>query len=502
MKRPLVAVLIVLIVLGALAIKTGFAQQGPQTLQPLADPNRVAVAVRAVEQQLDYVPGEVLVKFRAGMSPERKTAALNSIDGGAGSTSQQWIGETLFLSGLQDPDSTHTAQILALQPEVEYAQPNYLRHLDSVPNEPLYSRQWDMDQIGMPRAWDISKNAGKGVVVGVVDSGLTTFQGQLAVRLPLPPSGFFFSTFLVPFAQNPDLDFTRVMAGAEFTYTGPWQTSGGQSLLFDTVGHGTHVAGTIAQWTNNSFGFAGIANGATLLPIKVCEDYMDWVMSWGLSLRIPPTLNADCDDMHMAQGIRYAVDNGARVINMSIGGPAPDPIVRDAFLYAVSHGTFVAVSAGNDALNGNRTMYPAAYASSIAGVVAVGATTPRRTRALYSSVGSYVELAAPGGEGGLNGCGNDNEVIWQVGPNDTDALNIPPRFDRYGEKRDCGTSMASPHVAGAAALLYSQGITDPAAIEAALERFAVDLGAPGRDPEFGYGLIDVRAALQGLGVTR
>ena len=122
---------------------------------------------------------------------------------------------------------------------------------------------------------------------------------------------------------------------------------------------------------------------------------------------------------------------------------------------------------------------------------------PGRTRAAYSSFGSYVELAAPGG-----GCTSTADRIWQVEPNSSDLQVVPPRFDRYIAEGECGTSMASPHVAGAAALLRSQGITDPAAIEAALKQFAVDLGSPGQDVQFGYGLIDVRAALLGLRLGR
>jgi serine protease len=134
--------------------------------------------------------------------------------------------------------------------------------------------------------------------------------------------------------------------------------------------------------------------------------------------------------------------------------------------------------------------------------MAVGAVGRSNRRAFYSSTGAYVEIAAPGGDerdGGLAG------LIYQATlfPPDSDPVTVTrPRFDRYALVAEQGTSSAAPHVAGVAALLYSQGITRGAAIEAALKRFAVDLGPAGRDNDFGFGLIDARASLRGLGAAR
>jgi serine protease len=170
--------------------------------------------------------------------------------------------------------------------------------------------------------------------------------------------------------------------------------------------------------------------------------------------------------------------------------------------YAVAHGSFIAIAAGNDFNTGNPTEFPAAYASQVNGAVAVGAVGRSLRRAFYSSTGSYVELAAPGGDdsdGGVSGMIVQETLV----PADSDPHHvIRPRFDRYQAIAYEGTSMAAPHAAGAAALLYAQGITNPAAIESALEQFATDLGVKGRDDEYGYGLINPRAALRGLGLAK
>jgi serine protease len=214
------------------------------------------------------------------------------------------------------------------------------------------------------------------------------------------------------------------------------------------------------------------------------------------------------DDV-VARGIRYAADNGANVINLSIGredgGPAP--AVADALRYAVDKGVFIAVAAGNDRADGNQPNRLAQSAPTIDGMVAVAAVGRSLDLAFYSTTASYVEIAAPGGD--QRAGGNTAGILQQT--LDLDLLETydrpvsqygPPRADSFGYYYFQGTSMAAPHVAGFAALLMQQGITSPAAIEAAMKQFATDKGPRGRDDSYGYGLINPRATLRGLGLAR
>jgi serine protease len=441
-------------------------------------------------ENLPYVPGEVLVRFKSGSEPVGQAGALSSLRLDNSQTRTRWVGDVLHVVSLGIDEPEHAAAILRAQPEVLYAQPNYRMHTNRVPNDSYYSSQWNFDAINMQQAWDINWGAstGRRVTVAVVDSGLTTASGTYYFSIW---TGNRFQSLPVPFAKTSDFNHNNVLPGKDFAFH--W------TILFDASSHGTHVAGTIAQQTDNGTGYAGIAHGVTVLPVKVCRGYWDWQLEWGYTGRtgyVPTSWGGECVTSDVIEGLRWAVDSGAQIVNMSIGGTNPNPAYQDALRYAVQKGTFVAVAAGNEGDKGNPTGYPAAYAEQIDGVVAVGAVNRALQRAYYSSFGPYVELAAPGGD--------SSGSIWQVVPNSGDLsyLLYSPRFDRYESGSKAGTSMASPHVAGVAALLYSQGITNPAAIEAALKAFAKDLGASGRDNEYGYGLIDARASLRGMGVAK
>jgi serine protease len=456
--------------------------------------DQVVARIQALHDRMPYVPGEALVRFRAGFAGTQQLRALSALRGG-GLSSARWIGNTLLVRSDSEPNARLMADVLARQPEVEWAQPNYLRHLHVVPNDTSFSRQWNMPLINMPQAWDISHGGSSSVTVAVVDSGVTQVSATFAFALW---TGTQIQTVPIRFGQNPDIAAIRFFRPQDFAFwNGP---------VLDMYGHGTQVAGTILQETNNNLGFAGIAYNARLMPVKVCigmweSQFLRSAMNLPGYIDPADPRNTGCFDSDVADGVRYAADSGAQVINISLGGPGESPVLLDAIRYAVQKGVFVAMSAGNDFEDGNPVNYPAGYGPQIDGAMAVGAVGRSRRRAFYSSTGSYIEIAAPGGDsrdGGADG------VIYQEGLlfSDSNSLQVVPSFDHYTGRGDQGTSFASPHIAGVAALLYAQGIKKPAAIEAAIKRFAVDLGTPGRDDEYGYGMVDARATLRGLGVAK
>jgi serine protease len=253
------------------------------------------------------------------------------------------------------------------------------------------------------------------------------------------------------------------------------------------------------------------------MPVKVLASVWDFLFG--------PASGVGGTDDDVARGIRYAADNGARVLNMSLGSSGPPncatnsnqsdcaPVIEAAMRYAVGKGCFIVVSAGNEfedtvpPYGTNPTSILAEIASRIPGAVSVAAVDRQKNHSFYSTTGSYIELAAPGGSSrGFGAAGTVYQQTFDSNFTDTflfsPAQYRAPRFDVMGYIPYQGTSMAAPHVAGVAAMLMQQGVTDPAVIEEILEKTAVDLGAPGRDNTFGFGLVDARAALRGLGLAK
>ena len=376
-----------------------------------------------------------------------------------------------------------------------HAQPSYLRQTLDVPNDPLFDDQWNLTLLRMPRAWDINPGASSTVVVAVVDSGVAFQNATYEFDAPAFRIGSLSYRALghisVPFAAAPDLE-------SPGRWADPWDFVWRDRNPVDMDGHGTHVAGTIGQNTNNLAGVAGVAFNVRIMPVKVVASFWDFVFGAASS--------EGAADLDLALGILYAASHGAQVINVSVGGPGAAPVLADAIRTAVASGSVVVMAAGNDFEEGNRPNYPAALGVSIDGAIAVGAVGRDARRAYYSNTSSGVELSAPGGDqrrdgtrGGVLQQKTDDlaALTYERGP----SLYTAPRFNVMVYDHLQGTSMAAPHVSGFAALLISQGITHPGAVEAAMKRFAQDLGPKGVDSEYGYGLIDPVSTLRGLGLS-
>jgi serine protease len=459
----------------------------------MPDRERLRALKRAVDEGLTYIPGRVLVKWQEGMPTAAKVSSISGLKG-ARLTNPDAYADFELVEIARDVNPADAAAALAAQPGVEYAEPDGLRYVSFRPNDPSYSRQWNMPAINMETAWDINQGGDSSVIVAVLDTGVAYKTDVYRLQRY---DGRVLRTVDVPVAAANDL------ATAANRFESPFDFIWGDNEPSDFDGHGTHVAGTIGQSTNNNSGLTGVAFNVRIMPLKVCAsawDVLFLLAEDGVS-QVDPDFSV-CPDSDQAEGIRWAADHGAKVINMSLGGSGVQSrAVGDALRYAVGRGVFVAIAAGNEFEDGNPTSHPASFGPEIPGVMAVGAIGRNQQRAYYSNTGSYVEIAAPGGnsrEGGTAG------MIFQqtLNPSTFGVTLIAPRFDVFQEAAFQGTSMASPHVAGLAALLISQGITSPPTIEAAIRRFAKDLGTAGRDNEYGDGLIDARATLRGLGLAR
>jgi len=297
----------------------------------------------------------------------------------------------------------------------EQVEPNLIRRAAALPNDPGYSA-WQatyLQAVGLPSAWDTNSGSDD-LILAVLDSGVDLDHPDLAGRL-LPG----------------------------------WDVVNGDSVPADDQGHGTMVAGIAGATTNNGIGIAGGAWKGKILPVKVLDS------------------NGSATDFDISYGIKWAVDRGADVINLSLGGPGASSILQNAIDYATARGVVVVAAAGND--HSSEPNYPAAAN----GVIAVGATDSTGKLASFSNFGSWIDLTAPG----------VNLTTTTLGSGAT-----------YG--RGNGTSFSAPLVAAAALLLRSADPSaSPATITDRLRLSAVDLGAPGFDSTYGAGWLAADAAL-------
>ncbi|MCL5962695.1 MAG: S8 family peptidase [Chloroflexi bacterium] len=391
------------------------------------------------------MPGQLVVKSKP-TAKARMIASLSNLEGTV--TEPLLFPDYTLVTFPKDKNILEFATKLRQDPNVELAEPNYYLYADFIPNDPGYGAQWHFPQIQMSQAWDLS--SGEGVTVAIVDSGVA-----------YENSGGY--------SRAPDLAGTTFVPG--------WDFVNNDSHPNDDDGHGTHVAGTIAQSTNNGLGVAGIAFRAKIMPVKVLDSTGSGTTS------------------QVAAGIKWAADNGAQVMNLSLGSPDYSGMLEDAVNYAYNKGVVVVAAAGN--AGASSVGYPAAYDN----VISVGATRYDQSRAYYSNYGLALDLVAPGGDWRVdqNGDGYADGVLQQTfcNPNwDPGGCSstMPSQFGYYFFQ---GTSMAAPHVSGVAALLISQGAaTTPDQVRRALKSTAKDLGAVRWDQFYGCGLVQAYDALR------
>ncbi|MCX6028592.1 MAG: S8 family peptidase [Chloroflexi bacterium] len=317
----------------------------------------------------------------------------------------------------------------------EWAEPNFVVRPDFIPDDPNYaSRQSPyLSRLEMPAAWDFTTGR-LDIIVAIVDTGVDTNHEDLR-------KGIWINAGEIP-GNGVDDDGNGYVDDVN-----GWNFADGNNVIYDDYGHGTHVAGIAAGRINNGIGIAGMAGNVTIMPVDV----------------FPRSGYGTYEDLLMA--MIYASDNGARVINLSLGATSYSKGEEAAVDYAWSHDVVVVAAAGNT----GRTSYhyPAAHQH----VIAVAATDASDNLASFSTRGDFVDVAAPG------------VSVWSTYPG-----------NRYGSMS--GTSMATPHVSGLAALLLSLNpALTPDQVRGLIQNNADDLGAVGWDPMFGFGRINGRKAL-------
>jgi thermitase len=390
------------------------------------------LALAPAASAADYVPNQVIVKYADGATAVQKAVAgqlagVTTVVNQVAATGASVVRVT--------GDAAAAANVLNRLPGVLYAEPDYILHATSVPNDPRFGELYginnpnDADLDG-PEGWDIAFGAGvfpaSGVKVGIVDTGIDQSHPDLAGKT-FACGGVKNFGVLGVFGVDPTIVANKCT---------------------DDNNHGSHVAGTIGAIANNGVGVAGVAPPAQIASCKALSS----------SGSGPTSGVSNC--------ITWAKQQGVRVISMSLGGGSSTTMqsaVQNA--YANGNGALIVAAAGND---GNGTLnYPAAYPE----VVSVAASDRNDAHASFSNVNADVEVDAAG----------------------VDVLSTVPGG---GYATMSGTSMATPHVAGVAAMIaYRFPALNAAGIRARLDAGVDDLGTPGRDSTFGFGRVNLVKAL-------
>ena len=431
---------------GAATGAGGCNEGGLAELQEQADTRtdiRVASAevATSLDPQAEVVQGRFVMRLDVEAEQDdegRVTTGRPTLDGPIADHADKIrrIGQTGIWTFESDLSLEELQDQLEEDEDVAWVEPVRLMTAHATPNDTYFPYQWHLSTLDIGGALDITD--GSGAVVAVVDSGVS--EGSDGYGNLLDGYDFFDDD------DDPsDSDANRAGSGS----------------------HGTHVAGTISQATNNNRGTAGLAPGVDILPVRVLG-YIDGYGIVGYS-----------DDI--ADGIVWAADNGANVINLSLGSSGYSSVIDEACQYAVSEGVLVVAAAGNDG-DPDGVSYPAALDATLA----VAATDLNHELSYYSNGGPEIDISAPGGDvtADQDGDGYADGVLQET----TDGSQFFYSFFQ-------GTSMAAPHVAAAAALAYANGITDVDDLKAALLETAEDLGAAGVDNVYGHGLLDPVAAM-------
>jgi len=432
-------------IIGTLVITTVLALCSGQAFAVL-EQGRTLQLNQALAVRPASAPNSITVRFKPTTQRERAANVVADMACSVAFASPSIPG----LMDLKIPAGTTVGQMIAefsKRSDVLYAEPSYLDYPADTPaltpNDPLFGLQWHMTQIGCESAWDRVGGGSSTIIVAVIDTGVS-FENYVDGA--------------DTFALAPDLD------GVNFV--SPRDVIASDAHPNDDNRHGTHVTGTIAQRTGNSVGTAGVAYNTSIMPIRVLGTGGD--------------LHAQ-----FATGVDWAIAHGAHIINYSAGG-SDSTTKHDAVIAAQAAGVLFIAAMGNEGSSTAGSRWPGAYAEAV-GVSAVG---PTKVIAPYSNTGSGTDIAGPGGD--MSSAAADGVL------QNTFASGGPYNVFAYHYLQ--GTSMATPHVAGLAALVWSHpSYNTAAAVRDRIYATAEDIGTAGDDSTYGRGLIRADLAIPASG---